>query len=426
MRIVIIGNGITGITAALKIRDLQPDWNITIVSDESDHFFSRTALMYLYMGHMRLVDTQPYEPDFWIQQRLDLQRARVKGIDTTEHLVKLANGTSLTYDKVLIATGSQSNKFGWPGQDLTGVQGLYNLQDLATLEERSASLEHGVIVGGGLIGIELAEMLHSRGIKVTILAREVSFWNNILPKEESEIINEVIRENGIDLRLKTELQEIVDDGHGQACAVILGDGERIDCQFVGLTAGVSPNLSALGEADIPTGRGILVDFGFQTPVADVFAAGDCAEIVAPENERNRLEQLWYTGRMHGEIVGRNMAGEEALYDRGIWFNSAKFFDLEWHTYGQIPGSLAIPGSEKQVYWQHADRRHTLRLVMDQGKIIGVNAMGIRFRHQVCERWIAEKQTASFVLDHLKDGVFDPEFYHRYEDEISTSLKGQLQ
>jgi NADPH-dependent 2,4-dienoyl-CoA reductase/sulfur reductase-like enzyme len=427
LKIIIIGNGITGVTAALTIRDLQPDWDITIVSAESDKFFSRTALMYIYMGHMRLVDTQPYAPDFWTRQRLDLIRDRVTRIDTAGRRVDLEKGGSLAFDKLLIATGSQSNKFGWPGQDLDGVLGLYNLQDLAWLEEQSARVEHGVIVGGGLIGIELAEMMHSRGMKVTILAREDSYWNNVLPSAESALINEVIRDNGIDLRLNTELKEIEDDGQGHACAVVTGDGERLACQLVGLTAGVSPNLTALADSDIPVARGILVDFGFRTQVADVFAAGDCAEIVTPEGERNRIEQLWYTGKMHGQVVGRNMAGHDVLYDRGIWFNSAKFFDLEWHTYGQVPGALIEPdpGPERALYWQHANRRHAFRLVLDQDRVIGVNTLGIRFRHRVCERWIAEERSAAYVLDHLQEAVFDPEFSRRHNRDINTSLKEQL-
>ncbi len=165
MKVVVIGNGITGVTAALTIRDLQPDWDITIVSAESDQFFSRTALMYIYMGHMRLADTQPYGPDFWIQRNIGLKRARVTGIDTAGQAVLLEEDAPLEFDKLLIATGSQSNMFGWPGQDLDGVQGLYNLQDLAGLEEQSSRIKHGVIVGGGLIGVELAEMMHSRGLR---------------------------------------------------------------------------------------------------------------------------------------------------------------------------------------------------------------------------------------------------------------------
>ena len=124
MHIAIIGNGISGITAARFIRKLS-NHRITVISDESEYFFSRTALMYIYMGHMRLQDTQPYEPYFWKKNRIDLVKARVEKVDAEQNKLWLNNDTSLDYDKLIIATGSSPNKFGWPGQDLNGVSGLY-------------------------------------------------------------------------------------------------------------------------------------------------------------------------------------------------------------------------------------------------------------------------------------------------------------
>ena len=161
MHIVIIGNGITGISCARNIRKLS-DHHITVISAESKHFYSRTALMYIYMGHMRYKDTKPYEDWFWEKNRIDLLHDRVSVIDTTEKKLQMEKGEIISYDKLVIATGSASNKFGWPGQDLPGVQGLYNLQDLILLEANTKNINRAVIVGGGLIGIELAEMLLSR------------------------------------------------------------------------------------------------------------------------------------------------------------------------------------------------------------------------------------------------------------------------
>lgn len=172
MHIVIIGNGITGVTAARELRKLKPDWRITIVSGESDHHYSRPALMYIYMGHMRYEHTKPYEDSFWHTNKLELVRAWVQRIDTQKKELVLDRGAPLRWDKLAIATGSVTNKFGWPGQDLRGVQGLYGLQDLELLEENTRGCSRAVIVGGGLIGIELAEMLHTRGIHVTFLVRE--------------------------------------------------------------------------------------------------------------------------------------------------------------------------------------------------------------------------------------------------------------
>src|ERR1700704_477975 len=129
MHIVIIGNGIAGITTARHIRKLS-DHEITVISSESKHFFSRTALMYIYMGHMKFEHTKPYEDWFWEKNRINLLYARVSEINSNEKRCVLDDGEKISYDKLVIACGSKSNKFGWPGQDLPGVQGLYSIQDV--------------------------------------------------------------------------------------------------------------------------------------------------------------------------------------------------------------------------------------------------------------------------------------------------------
>ncbi len=120
--------------------------------------------MYVYMGHMRWSDIKPYEDWFWIKNRIDLVEDWVTSIDYQKKSINTKSGKSFSFDKLILALGSKPNKFGWPGQELKAVQGLYSKQDLESLEEISASTKQAVIVGGGLIGVELAEMLLSRGI----------------------------------------------------------------------------------------------------------------------------------------------------------------------------------------------------------------------------------------------------------------------
>ena len=270
--VLIIGNGITGVTAALQIRKNQPTWKITIISGESQYFYSRPALMYLFMGHMRWNDLKPYSDDKWAQQEIELIHKWVLSINPEQKNVALDDGRTIRFDKLLLATGSQPNRFGWPGQSLKQVQGLYCLQDLEKLETNLSSVQKAVIVGGGLIGVELAEMLHSRNRHVVILCRERHYWDNVLPTEEAQLVTKVIQEHGIDVRLSSELQRILGDTNNNVTGVELKDSEEIVCQFVGLTAGVSPNIDLIKPTNIAHERGILVDNSFRSSVKNVFAA----------------------------------------------------------------------------------------------------------------------------------------------------------
>ncbi len=427
MHVVIIGNGVAGVTAARHLRKRNSSVRITVISGESEHPWSRTALMYIYMGHMRFTDTKLYPDHFWAKNRIDLMRGWVSIVETDTKVVRFEGGRTLHYDRLLIATGSRPNRFGWPGEDLQRVSGMYSVQDLARLEAASPGMRHAAVIGGGLIGIELAEMLHSRGIGTTLLVRESSYWNSVLPSEESQMVTEVIREQGIDLRLSTELAEIVDDGHGQACAIIDSKGERSEVGFVGLCAGVAPNVAFLEGSGIAVGRGVRVDSQLRTNTPDVFAVGDCAEICAPGQEHGRVTAVWYTSRMMGETVAENLLGGTREYDPGIWFNSAKFLDLEYQVYGEIAAE-AVPGDAEvtpSLFWMAEDRRHSVRIAHNDGAVIGFNLMGIRYRHQVCEAWIREQRSVEYVLRNLRKAHFDPELFRRWDDDIKNALEVQL-
>jgi len=422
--LVIIGNGITGVTTARHVRQ-KSDIKITIISAETDHFFSRTALMYIYMGHMKYEHTKPYEDWFWAKNRIDLIRDYVTDIDTDHKKVMLRSGDAISYDQLLIATGSKSNKFGWPGQDLPGVQGFYSYQDLELLEPNTTGIDRAVIIGGGLIGIELAEMLTSRNIPVTFLVREEIFWNIILPENEANLISRHILEHGIDLRLSTELKEITSGSDGRVNGVITTKDESIKCQFVGLTVGVHPSIEFLKNTQIETGRGVLVNDYLETNIPDVYAAGDCAEIVVADLDlRNKVEQLWYTGRMQGEALAKTICGERTKYERGIWFNSAKFFDIEYQTYGFV--SNMPRDGESSFYWESENHRHCLHIVFNTQNraVIGFNVFGIRLRQDVCQNWIREEKDIDYVIDHLDQANFDPEFYTRFWREISEKFATQ--
>lgn len=422
--IIIIGNGISGITAARHIRKLS-DKRIIVISGETDHFFSRTALMYVYMGHMQFDHIKPYEDWFWGKNSIELMRAFVTKVNPEAKEITLDTIRTLKYDKLIIATGSKPNKFGWPGQDLHGVQGLYSKQDLDLLEVNAPNkdvCQRAVIVGGGLIGIELAEMLRSRDIPVTFLVRENSFWDGVLPNGESAVINEHILEHHIDLKLKTNLVEIIDDGHGKVKAVTTDQGQTIPCDLVGLTPGVTPNIDFLKDSGIELGRGVKVNRFLETNKPDVYAIGDCAEQHEPIGNRRPIEAVWYTGRMMGETLAHTICNNRTEYKPGHWFNSAKFFDIEYQTYGWVFSTRGMKEYEAHFHWRHPSEKIciTVSYHKESGKFLGINTFGIRMRHEVFDRWLNAEAHVNEVMSHLADANFDPEFYSHYEADIISA------
>jgi len=421
-KLVIIGNGIAGVTVARHVRK-RSDRDILIISAETEHFFSRTALMYIFMGHMTYEHTKPYEDYFWQKNNIHLKHDYVDDINTDAKILTLASGERIRYSQLVMATGSCSNKFGWPGQDLPGVQTLFNYQDLQLMEENSKQAKHAVIVGGGLIGIEMAEMLLSRGIKVTFLVREACFWGNVLSVDEAKLIQKHAEIHGITFKFSTELSAITAGSNGRVNAISTSTDEEIACDFVGLSVGVHPNITLAEKSKIAIGRGILVNDFLETNIPDVYAVGDCAEIKVIEG-RNRIEPLWYTGKIQGETLAKTITGDKTKYDRGIWFNSAKFFDVEYQTYGFVANE-PVEGIET-FYWQHANKNICIRIAYQHASqiVTGINTFGIRMRHNIWQQWLSHNCTLKYVLQNLRTANFDPELFRYYEKDIITSFNKQ--
>ncbi len=426
-KIVIIGNGIAGVTCARHIRKNDDNVEIIIISGESEHFFSRTALMYIYMGHMKYEHTKPYEDWFWEKNRISLEFGWVEKIDfDTKKLQFSEPHKTLSYDVLILAVGSKPNLMDWKGKDLPGVQGLYSLQDLESMETNTKGIKRAAVVGGGLIGIELVEMLRSRDIDVTFVVRENSFWNLILPPEESSMINRHILEHHVDLRLEAEMAEIV--GENKLEGIKLNTGETVPCEFLGIAIGVRPNIGFLKDSGLEMDLGILIDRKFQTNIKDVYAIGDCAEFRQPLIEgRKKVEQVWYTGRMHGETLAHNLTHPSpSPYQPGMWFNSAKFMDIEYHIYGEV--LVEDKDGIKSFFWESQKERACIRLVYEEksNRIVGVNSLGWRLRHEFFAHAVENKWTLEKVVVNLDKASFNPEFYKVHHVDVIKSYNEQYQ
>ena len=267
-----------------------------------------------------------------------------------------------------------------------------------------------------MIGIELCEMFRSRGMEVTMLVREPSFWGNVLSLEEGSLVEDHIRSHGVEVLTKTELASIQGED-GQVSGVHLSNGAGIECSIVALAIGVEPNVEWLQNSGIELGRGVLVDRKFRTNVKDVFAIGDCAEFRDPPPGVAAINQVWYTGRMMGETLSQVLIGKDVAYAPGPWFNSAKFFDLEYQTYGQVT-PVQKPG-EQHFFWRDLEGRRSVKVVFDSDRSIflGINVIGFRIRHELVAAYLEKEASVHEVLQGFDRWNFDPEFTSDFHSEV---------
>ncbi len=417
-KIYIIGNGVAGVNTAISLRKLS-NVAICIVSDESDYHYSRTALMYIFMGQMRFEDTKPFEDSFWLKEKIELKKARVSKIETDNKKIIFADGSWDFYNKIVLATGSKPLSLPIQNNDLKGISSLYYVQDLEKLNQNVSKIKEALIIGGGLIGIELAEMLLSKGIKVTFLIREAYFWAAVISKKEAKLIEDQIIKHGIQIKFNTEVKAFLGNEENELTSIETSQNERIISQYAGITIGVKPNINFEIEG-LAINRGILVDEYLQTNLTDIYAAGDCGELKTTEKGRRPIEAVWYAARQMGITLGQILAGEKVKYVQGIWFNSAKFFDLEYQTYGLVPAQCEANGGD--FYFEKDNKM--IRFVFDKtdNSFLGVNTWGIRLRQDFFEKILNQKRSIHFVIEKIEMAFFDPEFYPKYGKEIELQFK----
>ncbi len=415
MRYVIIGNGVAGINAADSIRSRDSEAQITIISSESDHFFSRTALMYVFCGQLSAEDIEPYERDLYVRKKYERVRGRVARVDSDKKILALTSGDILPYDRLLIASGSCPFMVNYPGINLDGVGNFVTWQDLEWLTEKAKTARSAVVVGGGLIGIESLEILHLAGIKTTMLIREDHFWPIAFSKSEGEMITAHVRRHGVEMLLSTETAELIGE-NGQVVGVKTKDGQAIEADLVIFAIGVMPQTGFLKDSGIEIDErgGIVVDEKLATNAPDIWAAGDCTSVVWFNGVR-RPEQLWYTGRDQGRAAGFNMAATESerrVYRRGTFYNSAKFFDIEYTTAGYV--NFDFDG-ERDWYQCDSDKEISQRITyLPDGSVIGFNMLGSRWDHRLLVKWVEEKRDIKWVLERLSEACFDEEFSRKFK------------
>ena len=430
MHYVILGNGVAGMEAALALRRREADARISLVSDEHDHLFSRPALMYVLCGQLRLQDTEPYDRGLYERMGFERVRGHVQALDTAAKALRFEDGRSLAYDKLLLAAGSKGREALWPGSQGLGLHYFVTLRDLEGLDRDARKGGRAVVIGGGLIGVEVAEILHARGLHVTFVIRENWYFPLALDGNESRLVAEHMRGAGIDVRLGVNVDEILRAEDDRIRGVRIG-AEKVPCDLVASAIGVVPNTDFLRSSGLGLSKGgaVEADDALKASASDVWAAGDCANVTWADGSR-RPEQLWYTARDQGRIAALSMLGDDVRYRRGTWYNSAKFFDIEWTTAGWVPVLLnwdntpLDPGPGVSSWFQRVPGRfESQRIIVKDARVVGFNMLGSRWNHEPMLEWIHERRGLDYVLKRLHEAQFDEEFSRRFRVLEEATLSG---
>lgn len=377
---ILIGSGVAAIAAAQTIRSADPQGEIHLISDEPDGYYSRPGLAYFITGELSEKQIFPFkEKDF---HALDVKRhtATVTAVDTAAQRVKLnplshpgrpaqpLQHAELPYDRLLLATGSQALRLSCPGSDATNILKFDTLDDARQMLRQAKRKQIAVVVGDGLISLEMVEGLVAQGMRVHYIMRTARFWMNVLDEVEAGIIQERLVQQGVTLHPNREVVEILKTGESVR-GVRLQDGAEIECSVLGAAIGVRPLIELAQSSGVKTQRGFLVDERMQTSQANIFAAGDAAEVLDSASGQTYLYSQWFPAREQGKVAGANMAGGSVVYRKTTPFSVTRLTDIQ----------TAIMGS---VGWESHEGAHELARGEDEAWKLVTNALPARVRHDI--------------------------------------------
>lgn len=386
-RYLIVGCGVAGLSAAEAIHrhDLAAD--VTLVSDDLHGYYSRPGLAYVLN---RSIPERHIFPIAANRLRAIFPKrihARARSILPAEHLLLLEDGRQVAYDRLLIATGARSIRPDFPGNDLAGMVRLNSLADVREILKRGARGQPAIVIGGGIIAIELAEGLVAQGMKVRYFLRGDRFWASMLDETESRLVERGLAAEGIVLHYKTQIAQ-AEGRRGALRSVVTLAGKRYPCRVLGSAIGLASNLELATAAGLATDKGILVDETLQSSAADIFAAGDVAQVRDPDTGTTWIETLWPVARMEGALAGANMAGVRTICRRPVPFNVVRIGGITTCTLGEVERGrdedlISLRYNDRRAWQGHSDawlvergdEVSRVRILMSERAIVGAVIMG---------------------------------------------------
>lgn len=364
-KIIIVGSGITAITAIKSIREIDLDSDIYLIGEEKFYPYTRIKLSKSLFDNLEENNILIQKKEWYEQNNVKiLINTKVVKIDSNTHEVSLCNGSKLSYDKLLIANGASNNVPPIDGINMDGVYTLRGLNDALNIKERLDAGANVIVLGGGILGLEMAFILHQHNIKVTIVELCPRLMPRQLDDKASAILKSKIKTCGIQILTSTAVNKIIGTNN-KVEGILIDDNVELKCDIVIYSTGIKPNMDLISDTDIERDRGILVNNKMETNIKDIYAAGDIAEF------DNQVIGLWNIAIAQGKVAGYNLSGRDAVYEKITPVTMLNAFGISLFSMGCIEESK----DTKILLYEDINGTSYKKIFIKSNKIIGAIVIG---------------------------------------------------
>ncbi|MEW6547814.1 MAG: FAD-dependent oxidoreductase [Bacillota bacterium] len=410
MRHVIVGNGPAGFTAACTIRSLDPQAHVTVLTDEPHPFYSRVLTSYFIAGEVGkdalfLARAEDYrDRGITLLAGREVVAVRRGG---EGGWVDVDDGTSLEWDRLLLATGSEPVRLEVPGADLPGVLSLRTLADAEAIAARARPGSSALVIGGGMIGFKATEGLLGRGVRVTMAVTSRHVLSQALDAEAGHLVGEMLARHGV--TVITGVDVVGFSARRDGLVAELSDGQAVTCDLAVVGKGVAPRTALARHLGLRVNRGIVCDENMATSCPGVFAAGDVAEVYDPSRGEARVNALWPNAVAQGRVAGTNMVrGPRQAFWGGIGRNALCLGDIRI-----ISGGLVAPRGDGYEEVKVRGSDFYRKLVMQGDRAVGAIFVGDLTGAGVVMAYVQSEQPAPGLADAFRRGCLHAAYVRRH-------------
>jgi nitrite reductase (NADH) large subunit len=400
MRVVILGGNIAGTNAANIIKQENPKIEVEIYTAESYFNYTRIKLPDFICGKCDTTDLTTASAKWYEERSIKYNRNyTATKVLPKKKIVEFENGEQTSYDKLLICIGSRSNMLPIPGTDAKGLFTLKTLDDALEIRAYSKGLMNAIVIGGGLLGLEIAKSISDLGLNVTVL----EYFPRLLPRqldvEGAEMLQQILQDFHISVGLKASTKEI--DVEEDKLTVKLEDRREYTADMTIMAVGVRPNTELAKQSGLTVNRGILVNEHMETNIPDIYAAGDCAEF------NGRVWGIIPAAFEQSKIAALNIVGKTTKYNEIVPSNTLKIVGVDMTSIGRVtpeddlPEEIRVVDQQKRIY---------KKLVLDDNRIVGVILLGDRTNQSSIMKLIKENTEVSAFKQKILQKDFNLQDY----------------